>query len=141
MVFILPFNRRLREFSILKDRIKLFLLLKDSAAKHKCLGLDCLSMTSTLSVFLPRTSVNMHTDHRCGSSEVCIHYLKMLTRVSYVCVYIYTYTCWNKFTLIQQSSKAYLYFFPDCQNPAKYFRIYSYILSVGPLYLARFFFF
>lgn len=54
--------------------------------KNKCLGLDCLPMISSLSVFLPRASVNLHTGNSCESSEVCIHFLKMLTELV-MCVY------------------------------------------------------
>lgn len=54
--------------------------------KNKCLGLDCLPMISSLSVFLPRASVNLHTGNSCESSEVYIHFLKMLTELA-MCVY------------------------------------------------------
>lgn len=61
-------------------------------------------------------------------------------------VYIYTYICWNKVSLVQKKAVKRIFFsflliFSYCQNPEKYFRIYSHILSVGLLYLARFLFF
>lgn len=51
-----------------------------------------LSLHDIQPVVLPRTSVNLHTYHSCVSSEVSIHFLKILTElVMCVCVHLHIY--------------------------------------------------